>query len=134
MSRLPAATGCGHRLKRNDHAGHSGNLKIDRGWLCGCGGFYALPAARLELTGRNRGVGDFWAGSSIVSDDFEGCWDIKRGGFASGSCLPYVPVGMFCAQFTPALRSCWNVLRSVHACLTFLLECFALDSRLLFAA
>ena len=82
MSRLPAATGCGHRLKRNDHAGHSGNLKIDRGWLCGCGGFYALPAARLELTGRNRGVGDFWAGSSIVSDDFAGCWDIKRGGFA----------------------------------------------------
>ena len=30
-------------------------------------------------------------------------------------------------MFTPALRSCWNVLRSVHACLTFLLECFALD-------
>ena len=27
----------------------------------------------------------------------------------------------------PALRSCWNVLRSVHACLTFLLECFAFE-------
>ena len=73
-------------------------MKIDRGWLCGCGGFYALPAARLELTGRNRGVGDFWAGSSIVSDDFTGCWDIKRGGFAFN-----------------------------HACLTFLLECFAFE-------
>ena len=30
-------------------------------------------------------------------------------------------------MITPALRSCWNVLRSVHACLTFLLECFAFE-------
>ena len=30
--------------------------------------------------------------------------------------LPCVSIGMLCVRFTPALRFCWNALRSVHAC------------------
>ena len=44
--------------------------------------------------------------------------------------LSYVPVGMSCVRITPVIRSCWNVLRSDHACHTFLLECLAFGLRL----
>ena len=37
---------------------------------------------------------------------------------------------MSCVWFTPAIRFYWNVLRLIHACYTFLLECLASDSRL----
>ena len=36
----------------------------------------------------------------------------------------------FCVRFTPAIRFYWDVLRSVHACHTLLLGCFAFGSRL----
>ena len=36
-------------------------------------------------------------------------------------------------SFTPVIRSYWNVLRLVHACHTFLLECFAFDHACLFS-
>ena len=54
-------------------------------------------------------------------------------------CLAFVSrllcasVGMFCVLFTPALRFCWNVLRSLHACSAFLLECLAFDHACLFS-
>ena len=46
---------------------------------------------------------------------------------ALGSRPPCGSVGMFCACLTPAVRSCWNVLRSSHACRAVLSRCFALD-------
>ena len=42
--------------------------------------------------------------------------DCARGGWAAGRC---VPVGMFCARFTPAVRFCWNVLRSITPAVRF---------------
>ena len=36
-------------------------------------------------------------------------------------------------SITPVMRFCWNVLRLVHACHTFLLECFAFDHACLFS-
>ncbi len=50
--------------------------------------------------------------------------------FAFGSRVPNVPVGMSGVQFTPAVRFCWDVWRSVHACRAVLLECLAFGSRL----
>ena len=39
--------------------------------------------------------------------------DCARGGSVCGACGS---VGMSCVRFTPGIRSCWSVLRSVHAC------------------
>ena len=52
--------------------------------------------------------------------------DCARGGAVCGACGS---VGMSCVRFTPGIRSCWSVLRSVHAGHTFLLECLAFGSR-----
>ena len=49
---------------------------------------------------------------------------------AFGSRLPCGSVGMFGVRFTPAVRFCWDVLRSVHACRAVLLGCLAFGSRL----
>ena len=49
---------------------------------------------------------------------------------AFGSRLPCVPAEMSGVWFTPAVRFCWNVWRSVHACRAVLLECLAFGSRL----
>ena len=38
-----------------------------------------------------------------------------------------VLIAVFCARLTPAVRSCWNGLRLPHARRAFLLECSALD-------
>ena len=43
--------------------------------------------------------------------------------FAFGSRLPCVSVGRSCVWFTTAVRFCWKVLRLVHDCRAFLLEC-----------
>ena len=39
-------------------------------------------------------------------------------------------IAVFRVWFTPAVRFCWNVLRSVHACHAVLLGCLAFGSRL----
>ena len=49
---------------------------------------------------------------------------------AFGSRLPCGSAGMSCVRFTPAMRFCWDVLRSVHACRAVLLGCLAFGSRL----
>ena len=49
---------------------------------------------------------------------------------AFGLRLPCGSVGMSGVWFTPAVRFCWNVLRSVHACRAVLLGCLAFGSRL----
>ena len=48
-----------------------------------------------------------------------------RGGGAAG----YSSVAASGVRFAPALRFCWNVWRSVHACLAVLLRRFAFGSR-----
>ncbi len=39
-------------------------------------------------------------------------------------------IAVFCVWFTPAVRFCWDVWRSVHACRAVLLGCLAFGSRL----
>ena len=39
------------------------------------------------------------------------CYTFLLERFAFGSRPPYAFIGMFCVRFTPAVRSCWNVLR-----------------------
>ena len=51
------------------------------------------------------------AGAAFALAGFSsGRGDCARGGWAAGRC---VPAGMFRACLTPAVRSCWNVLRSI---------------------
>ena len=66
----------------------------------------------------------------FISQDRELCAGamLRLAGCSSGRRDCARGVGLRGVQF------CWNVLRSVHAGHTFLLECFALGSRLLFAA
>ena len=52
--------------------------------------------------------------------------------WAYGSRLPCASAGGL-RSITPVMRFCWNVLRLVHACHTFLLECFAFDHACLFS-
>ena len=87
-------------------------------------------------------VRELCAGAAFALAGFSsGRGDCARGGWAAGRC---VPVGMFRACLTPAVRFCWNVLRSItpavrfyrgvlrssHARRTVLLECLAFGSRL----
>ena len=50
---------------------------------------------------------------------------VRAGGCAAG-CSSVAASGV---RFAPALRFCWNVWRSVHACLAVLLRRFAFGSR-----
>ena len=70
-----------------------------------------------------------------------GCAHIGRRGaavllrrFAFVSWVSYVSYWSVLRLITPAIRFYWNVLRLVHACYTFLLECFASGSRLLYVS
>ena len=56
------------------------------------------------------------------------CYAVLSECFSFVSCLSYVSLEMSCVRFYP------NVLRSFCACHTFLSECLAFGSRLLFAA
>ena len=52
---------------------------------------------------------------------------IPVGMFCARSRPPCGSIAVFCARLTPAVHSCWNVLRSSHARRAVLSRCSALD-------
>ena len=85
MPRLPAA-GYGGSRKRNDHAGHRGNLKSSHDRLCGR--FYVFPVV-------GRGLSEH---ESEPVGQFFGMLGYEARHFAFDSRLSYASIGMFCVR------------------------------------